>query len=677
MGSEDNVIRGIHFANFSGPGIAISGEARTNVIGGDRDVGAGPLGEGNLFTHSGVGVDLSTSGTSLNVVTGNLIGTDATGTAALGDQTGVWISGGAHNNTIGPDNVIAHNGGYGIVVQDPDTLHNTLTRNSLHDNGARGIGLWDGGNAELAEPLVLDFDLHAGTLMGITCPNCTVEITSDDDDEGAVYEGSTVADGTGVFSFAKGSAFTGPNVTATATDPGGNTSEFSVPTSISSRALVVQRGNSLPISPFRAQCSSALLDNHLGTFWGYLASPEMDGDFACNPQGVKGLKMVRFSFNEVEDWPSIDWTRPELSISTEQDAFVTGLADSGITITYILTFWDKANHPEGWSGLESRFTTEEEIQRYLTYVRFIVGHFKDRVAYYELWNEPDAGSPIQHIRPLDYVALVHRVVPVIRDEFPEARIVIGGVILREPYGQYYLAQLVQSDVMPLVDGVSWHPLYGTSPDYEDERDYYYAYPGILQLIMATATAHGFQGEFRGDEIGWCSPDSGDCGAAAHMQTNTAAAKYLGRGIIMHLGRDVAVHIGGVSGRRRENSAMASNLATVFAGARAASFPVQAQTTVTNVVSYTFALSGEDRLVALWTDGVATDDDRGITTTLVLPGIVDRKVTAIDALYSYQQQIVTATVGGNLVIRDLLVKDYPLILRLSSTRYVFLPIVVRE
>jgi hypothetical protein len=34
---------------------------------------------------------------------------------------------------------------------------------------------------------------------------------------------------------------------------------------------------------------------------------------------------------------------------------------------------------------------------------------------------------------------------------------------------------------------------------------------------------------------------------------------------------------------------------------------------------------------------------------------------------------TDTVDGNLVIRDLLVKDYPIILRLSSTRYVFLPL----
>jgi len=126
--------------------------------------------------------------------------------------------------------------------------------------------------------------------------------------------------------------------------------------------------------------------------------------------------MVRFSFNEIEDWPSIDWSRPE-TITVEQDAFVTDLAQSGITVTYVLSFWDKANHPDGWPEIPSRFTTEEEIQRYLEYVRYIVGHFKDRVRYFELWNEPDNdSSAIQHIEPGDYVELVRRVVPVIRDE---------------------------------------------------------------------------------------------------------------------------------------------------------------------------------------------------------------------------------------------------------------------
>ena len=43
-----------------------------------------------------------------------------------------------------------------------------------------------------------------------------------------VFEGVTVADATGHWSLDAGAAFDGPNLTATGTDPDGNTSEFGV-----------------------------------------------------------------------------------------------------------------------------------------------------------------------------------------------------------------------------------------------------------------------------------------------------------------------------------------------------------------------------------------------------------------------------------------------------------------
>ncbi|MBN1934259.1 MAG: right-handed parallel beta-helix repeat-containing protein [Anaerolineae bacterium] len=675
VSSGGNRIRGLQISSFSGRAIDISGDAHNNVIGGDRSVGAGPFGQGNMLTHNGNGVVLSTADTSVNTITGNLIGTNAAGTAALGNQTGVWICEGANGNIIGPDNVIAFNSGAGIVVNGPDSTHNTITQNSIHDNGRRGIELADGANLKLAIPGILGFDLSAGTMTGATCATCTVEIFSDADNEGKIFEGQVTADSIGVFTFDKSAAFIGPYLTATTTDVDGNTSPFSAPTTGTVRSLILQQGNDLPISPYWARCSSELLDNHIGTSWGYLDSPSMPGDFSCDPQGVRGFTRIRLSFNEVEDWPSIDWSRPE-TITMEQDAFVTRLAESGITVTYILNFWDKANHPAGWPEIPSRFTTEEEIQRYLEYVRFIVGHFKDRVRYFELWNEPDAGSAIQHIKPQDYVELVRRVVPIIRDEYPEAKIVVGSIILRNQYGRDYLYHLIQSDVMPLVDVIAWHPMYGITPEYEDEREYYYAYLDIARDIKETAISYGFQGEFRGDEIGWCGLDEEDCGAAAHRYTNGVAAKYYGRGIAIHLGLNLMVHLGGMSDRRLETSALVSNLATVFAGSRAEAFPIQVQTAITNVVSYTFALPNDGYLVALWNDGVAVDYDPGITATLTFSGFADHYATGIDALYGYQQQVMAEAVDGNLVIRDLLVKDYPILLRLSPTRYAFLPAVFK-
>jgi hypothetical protein len=238
-------------SNFSGRAIDIGGFQQRNVIGGDRNVGAGPYGQGNLLSNNGNGIVMCQDGNTLNVVTGNLIGTDGAGTGGLGNGKGIWICEGASGNTIGPDNVIARNDGSGILVQHSDSLHNTITQNSIHDNGARGISLWEGGNSELSAPVILGFDLAAGTVSGFTCPNCTVEIFSDSADEGEVYEGQAIADSSGVFAFAKGVPFTGPHLTATATDPDGNTSPFSTPTSgpYSSRTPTVMPSPSPTATP--------------------------------------------------------------------------------------------------------------------------------------------------------------------------------------------------------------------------------------------------------------------------------------------------------------------------------------------------------------------------------------------------------------------------------------------
>ncbi|MGD2146084.1 MAG: right-handed parallel beta-helix repeat-containing protein, partial [Anaerolineae bacterium] len=217
VNSNGNTVQGLQVSNFSGTGIAIGGAC--NTIGGDRSVGAGPHGQGNLTSRNDVGVGLWGSHVSSNTIEGNLIGSDATGVVELGNRHGVEISEGAngnvvgpdnviaHNdvgvlfhqgsngNAIGPDNVIAHNDGAGIDVVNPETLHNTITQNSIHDNDGMGIDLWDGGNGELAAPHITDLDLDAGTVTGTACSSCTIEVFSDGCSEGKVYEGRTTADG--------------------------------------------------------------------------------------------------------------------------------------------------------------------------------------------------------------------------------------------------------------------------------------------------------------------------------------------------------------------------------------------------------------------------------------------------------------------------------------------------
>jgi len=159
-----------------------------------------------------------------NYIVGNYIGTDVSGGAALGNA---WVAlelKGAEHSVI-QGNLIAYNRSNGFWVHAGS--FNIIRRNSIHSNGERGIVLTDGGNQMLPAPVILT--VIETSVSGTACPGCTVEIFSDAEDEGRVYEGSAVANAAGLFTFTQPTGLTGPYVTATATDSDGNTSEFSTP----------------------------------------------------------------------------------------------------------------------------------------------------------------------------------------------------------------------------------------------------------------------------------------------------------------------------------------------------------------------------------------------------------------------------------------------------------------
>jgi len=166
-----------------------------------------------------------------NYVAGNWIGTDVTGAAPLGNQRfGLNIWRGGHNviqgNRIAYTEFLPPQGdGMGIWVMS--SLYNTLRRNFIYSNVMGGIELTEGGNNLLAAPVIIT--VTASGISGTTCPGCIVEVFSDAEDEGRIFEGYTAADVSGIFVFDKGSLLVGPHVTATATDSEGNTSGFSIP----------------------------------------------------------------------------------------------------------------------------------------------------------------------------------------------------------------------------------------------------------------------------------------------------------------------------------------------------------------------------------------------------------------------------------------------------------------
>ncbi|HEU4594438.1 MAG TPA: FG-GAP-like repeat-containing protein [Pyrinomonadaceae bacterium] len=282
-GATGNVVRGNYIGTDStgtvdlgntSAGVRVSGPAGNSIIGGSA------AGEGNLLsgnTDVGVRLDNSTG----NTVQGNFIGTDAAGTSALANQRGVLVNN-SSNNTVGgalggSGNRIAFNTNDGVLVLGG--TGNALLKNVTFSNGTTaqhlgidlgaddGVTANDAGDADTGANNLQNFPLLAaanpsnggttltvtGTLNSTASTNFSVEFFSNaacdaaGNGEGRTFLGTvnvtTDATGNAAINTILGTpAAIGEAVTATATGPTNNTSEFSPCVTVTAAATATWTG---------------------------------------------------------------------------------------------------------------------------------------------------------------------------------------------------------------------------------------------------------------------------------------------------------------------------------------------------------------------------------------------------------------------------------------------------
>lgn len=255
-----------------GNGVAVTGKAHnvtisysyigTDLIGGDAfgNALAGIyLGSGTYGTTIGsvdptlttvvsgnLGNGIEIDGSNGNTVFDTLIGTDATGVLPLGNAASGVLIVNSNANTIGtttapagvPANIIAFNGEDGVYIQSGTGNH--IHTNSIFANTGMGIDLAPATTGTTPAPVLTAINPLpvamevSGTLTGAANTVYTIQFFASDTSaaSGRIYLGSLAVrtNRTGVARF----MFTGelpPSnatyITATATDAGGNTSEFS------------------------------------------------------------------------------------------------------------------------------------------------------------------------------------------------------------------------------------------------------------------------------------------------------------------------------------------------------------------------------------------------------------------------------------------------------------------
>jgi len=260
-------ITGTNALANQGNGVEI--DASNVTVGGTADRAANVIsgnGLDGILIDTNFVFDLPSSD---NLVEGNFVGTDATGTRPLGNGAdGIAISGqfiGATNNTIGgtsikAGNIIAYNGHNGVTVGefafDSSTVEDSILSNSIFANGSLGIDLGDDGvtpnhtgpapsapnNFQNYPVLLSAAEFRStvgirGTLTAAPSTTYTVQffgnpvLDPSGHGQGQFLLGtvSLTTDGSGTATFTQyfpsvpaGAQY----LTATATDPLGNTSEF-------------------------------------------------------------------------------------------------------------------------------------------------------------------------------------------------------------------------------------------------------------------------------------------------------------------------------------------------------------------------------------------------------------------------------------------------------------------
>ncbi|NLE46498.1 MAG: discoidin domain-containing protein, partial [Chloroflexi bacterium] len=216
-----------------------------------------------------------------------------------------------------------------------------------------------------------------------------------------------------------------------------------------------------------------------------------------------GYKWTRVGYDwGVFVWRCVEQEKGHLQVDPRADEAISEAVRNGITVIMCL---DKGNwlydpRPENHGRARDPvgpWPPEPTIdpaylQGYLNYVRYMVRRFKDRVRYFEIWNE-------WHTAPVEqYCELAKAAIPVIREEHPDARIL---AVSQGGFNRDFIISYLKQGLGPLIDVIPWHPFYQADPlDPAFDR-----YADDVREFKKVCESYGFRGEYMATEWTWSAP----------------------------------------------------------------------------------------------------------------------------------------------------------------------------
>ncbi|MBI2841771.1 MAG: discoidin domain-containing protein [Armatimonadetes bacterium] len=413
--------------------------------------------------------------------------------------------------------------------------------------------------------------------------------------------------------------------------------------------------------------------------------------------GVKWLKVGYFM--DRTNWFHVERTKGQYRVDPVTDAAITDAVENGIEVILTLCYGNPLyqDYP-GYKGLQKGFWempyneplhASEAIEGYGKYCRFMVDHFRGRVHYFEIWNNPDGEFSLES-DPKPYLQTVITATKRIKETNPQAKIVLGGMSLMK---LEFFRACFEGGLAPLVDVIAWHPYQLAFMPEECYEPGFKSYAEWVAALRKMASGYGFKGELHANEVNY---------AAAYPQnkkrpvrpdwnydvSELTKAKYLARLVFLHAGLDIPVfwneiwndqHVDREVGLLRNTVSadpqsplspqaayyVMRTCATVLDGVSPAAIPVEVVPASPEIQTYAFTNAKGERLIALWLAIREDDEFSGREISIVLHDVDSRRAVGIDTLNGFEQQLRAMQEGNNLRIPNLVVRDYPLVIRLEG------------
>lgn len=221
------------------------------------------------------------------------------------------------------------------------------------------------------------------------------------------------------------------------------------------------------------------------------------GDVKINAALLKkaGVKWIRDECT----WGAVEQQKKIYSIPERYDTYLNELFSQGTEVLMLLNYGNKL-YDEGGAPY-----TEEGLQGFVDYARFMAEHFKGRIHVYEVWNEYSTGMGNPKNQPIEvYAEMLKRVYEAIKEVDPNIKVLCGGFL--HPSAPAF-KRVFDSVGVDYCDGISYHPY--CSPQNPDTMDTHGDIESNVFLDNELMWRYGTQKPTWFTEVGWYTGTASD------------------------------------------------------------------------------------------------------------------------------------------------------------------------